>query len=195
MDPSVPPSISSQASRFLELLDLWNATHSLTALPKETRFEELVLDACALLPHLGQLPAGARLVDFGTGMGIPSIILALARPDLQVVALDKSKKKAAFVRQAALELGLHNLTLAIGRAEELTPLGADLGTAKAVGSLELLAAWWLRHGKAGAPLLLPKGSDWDREPCPAGWDLRAHAYHLPTRGDRVVLQLNQKPVP
>lgn len=195
MVPSVPDSVLAQAPRFLDLLDRWNATHALTALAPETRWEELILDACALLPHLSSLPPGSAVADFGTGMGIPAAVLALARPDLQVTALDKSRKKIAFVRQAALELQIPNLVPLAARAEELPPLRADFGTAKAVGSLEMLCGWWSRHGKPAAPLLLLKGEEWRSEPCPRGWTLEATPYALPTRGERWILRLERKPGP
>ena len=102
MQPVLPDALAPTVQAFLELLERWNRTHALTALPLEVRFEELILDACALLPHLPQGPG--RVVDFGTGMGIPAVVLAAARTDLEVVALDKARKKVAFVRQAALEL-------------------------------------------------------------------------------------------
>jgi len=179
--------------RFLELLDHWNRTHALTALPETSRFEELILDSWALVPYLADLAPGAKVVDFGTGMGIPAIVLAIARPDVKVVALDKSKKKIAFVRQAALELGLHNLEPVAARAEELPPLEASLGVSKAVGSPALLAQWWSRHGQAGKPLLALKGDSWPQEEGPgAGWELQPRPYRLPTRGSRVILELRQK---
>lgn len=193
MEPVVPPSILAPTQRFLALLDHWNARHALTALPPDHRFEELIQDACALLPHLAALPAGSRVVDFGTGMGIPALILALARPDLEIYAVDKSKKKIAFVRQAVLELGLKNLTAVSGRCEEVQPLKADLGTAKAVGSLTLLTSWWTRHGKPESPLLLLKGEAGATEDCPQGWKSESCPYRLPTRGNRVILRIQKEP--
>jgi 16S rRNA (guanine527-N7)-methyltransferase len=124
-------------------------------------------------------------------MGIPAVLIALARPDLAVIALDKSNKKMAFVRQAGLELHLTNLVPMVGRAEQVPPLAAHAGVAKAVGSLDLLCAWWRRHGLPGAPFLALKGP---QEPVgtgavPSGFTLRAHPYQLPTRGQRQVLEL------
>ena len=191
MEPIVPSSVTTSASQFLDLLDHWNATHALTALPPGARFEELIQDACALLPHLEHLPSGARVVDFGTGMGIPAAVLAMARPDLDIHAVDKSRKKIAFVRQTALELGLANLVPVVGRTEELLPMEASLGTAKAVGSFDLLTRWWLRHGRSGAPLLLLKGEGWRSEPIPRGWEIAVFPYQLPTRGERFILRLVQ----
>lgn len=185
MQPSLPASLAATAQAFLDLLERWNQTHALTALPPESRFEELILDACALLPLLP--PGPGRVVDFGTGMGIPAVVLAAARPDLEVVALDKARKKVAFVRQAGLELGLANLRPIHGRAEDVPPLEADAGTAKAVGDLDLLLAWWRRHGRPGAPFLALKGAPGLLPP--AGWRLSRHPYHLPSRGERAVLRL------
>lgn len=189
MQPTLPIPLLATAQAFLDLLERWNRTHALTALPPEVRFEELILDACALLPHLP--PGPGRVVDFGTGMGIPAVLLAAARPDLEVVALDKARKKVAFVRQVALELGLANLHPLHGRAELLAPLAADAGTAKAVGDLGLLLGWWQRHGRPGAPFLALKGAP--EAAAPEGWILTRHPYQLPTRGERALLQLMAKP--
>lgn len=187
MHPTLPPALEAPLARYLDLLDRWNRTHALTALPPAARWEELLLDAAAALPWLDALPAGARVVDFGTGMGSPAVVLALARPDLEVVGLDSAGKKVAFLRQAALEVPLPNLRPLLGRAEALAPLDADLGTAKAVGDLDLLLGWWARHGKPGSPFLAFKGPE--AEPVPSGWSLTVHPYALPTRGHRRLLDL------
>jgi 16S rRNA (guanine527-N7)-methyltransferase len=196
MSSTLPDPAATLCHQFLELLDHWNRTHALTSLPAEARFEELILDSWILVPHLAVLPAGARLLDLGSGMGIPAVVLAIARPDLEVVALDKSKKKMAFVRQATLELKLPNLRTVAARAEELPALAASLGVAKAVGSPRLLTAWWERHGRPGAPLLALKSETWAGEDLPGGdWVLEPHPYALPTRGKRVVLEIRKRTSP
>lgn len=191
MEPRLPATLDAPLGRFLDLLDRWNRTHALTGLPKSQRREELLLDAAVLLPFLEPLPPGARVADLGTGMGCPAVVLALARPDLVVLAVDASTKKLAFVRQAALELPVPNLIVVHGRLEDLPPLGADLGTAKALGSLGQLAGWWGRHGKPGAPFLALKGPDWGQESLPSAWTAAPHPYSLPTRGQRVVVELRR----
>ena len=196
MDSLLPDAVVPACERFLGLLEQWNRTHALTALPGPTRFEELILDSWALVADLAPLGPTDLVVDFGTGMGIPAIVLAIARPDLRVVALDKSRKKIAFVRQVALELQLPRLEPIAARAEELPPLGASLGVSKAVGSPALLAQWWARHGRAGAPLLLLKSDAWRQEELPgAGWLLRPRGYRLPSRGDRVILEIRKETGP
>jgi 16S rRNA (guanine527-N7)-methyltransferase len=192
MEPRLPSPLSAPLRRYLVLLDRWNRTHALTSLPQVERWEELILDAAAILPFLESLSPGSRVADLGTGMGCPAVVLALARPDLEVLAVDASAKKLAFVRQAALELPVPNLRAVHGRLEDLAPLEADLGTAKALGSLDQLMGWWSRHGKADAPFLALKGPDWSREPLPSGWEATPHPYTLPTRGQRVVVQLERK---
>lgn len=196
MDFNLPQTVLSQCERFLDLLDRWNRTHALTALSRDERFEELVLDSWALVPYLSALEAGETVVDFGTGMGIPAVILAIARPDLRVVALDKSHKKIAFVRQVALELALSRLEPVASRAESLPALEASLGVSKAVGSPALLAGWWSRHGRPGQPLLVLKGDRWGEEEQPGGeWSLVPRPYRLPTRGNRVILEMRTKTGP
>ena len=190
--PHLPPHLDAPLARYLDLLDQWNRTHALTALPRAARAEELLLDAAALLPWLASRAPGDRIADFGTGMGIPAVVIALARPDLEVVAVDASAKKLAFVRQACLELPVPNLIPVHGRLEVLAPLAADLGVAKALGSLAQLVGWWQRHGRPGASFLALKGPDWQREPLPAGWMATPHPYVLPTRGIRTVVELTQR---
>ena len=82
MEPTLPDWTLEPLARYLELLDRWSLTHALTALGKADRFEELILDSAALLPFLQVLPPHSRVVDFGTGMGIPALPIALARPCL-----------------------------------------------------------------------------------------------------------------
>ena len=191
MEPRLPADLKGPLGRYLVLLDRWNRTHALTALPPGERREELLLDAAALLPFLEGLPAGSRVADLGTGMGSPAVVLALARPDLEVLGVDASAKKLAFVRQVALELPVPNLKVVQGRLEDLAPLAADWGTAKALGALPSLAQWWGRHGRPGAPFFALKGPEWVEEGLPEGWRAEAHPYELPSRGRRMVVELRR----
>jgi 16S rRNA (guanine527-N7)-methyltransferase len=191
MEPRLPSDLAGPLGRFLVLLDRWNRTHALTALPPGQRREELLLDAAALLPFLAGLPSGARVADLGTGMGSPAVVLALARPDLEVIGVDASLKKLAFLRQVAMELPIPNLKAVHGRLEALPPLEADWGTAKALGPLGPLVDWWARHGRTGSPFFALKGLDWAEERVPDGWIAKPHPYSLPTRGQRVVVELRR----
>src|SRR5699024_4506908 len=115
---------------FLKQLQRWNRTYNLTAIrnPKDM-LQQHVLDSLAVLPHLdrwlaaGQtLPEAAlvRVMDVGSGGGLPGIVLALMRPTWQVLCVDAVEKKMSFVRQMRGVLALENLTAEHGRVEELS---------------------------------------------------------------------------
>lgn len=105
---------------YLVLLAKWNKAYNLTAIhDPERMLTHHLLDSLAVLPHVN----GPRLLDVGSGAGLPGIPLAIARPELQVTVIDASHKKAAFMRQAAIELGLGNVSARHGRVEDLGPAG------------------------------------------------------------------------
>jgi 16S rRNA (guanine527-N7)-methyltransferase len=189
--PSFPQKLHQTGETYLRLLDRWNGVHSLTALRPSARFEALLQDSAALLPYLESLPAGSLVADFGTGMGIPAIVIAAHRADIYVAALDRNQKKIAFVRQAALELGISNLKPICGSAESIAPLNADFGTAKAVGSVELLLGWWARHSKPGAPFFAFRGPKWDPSEIKGEWNYEAYPYRLPSLGERFIVKLTK----
>lgn len=105
---------------YLALLYKWNRTYSLTALREEDEaVGQHLLDSLAILPWV---PAGT-LLDVGSGGGTPGIPLAIVRPALAVTLLDSNSKKAAFLRQAAIELELPNVAVHGGRVEQYHPAG------------------------------------------------------------------------
>jgi len=118
MDLDLSPPIQGQLLQFLRILEKWNQTYNLTAVrDPEQMVPRHLLDSLAALPYL----QGARVLDIGTGAGLPGIPLALARPDLVFTLLDSNAKKTRFVSQAAHELGLKNVTVVQERAEKFHP--------------------------------------------------------------------------
>ncbi|TAK88155.1 MAG: 16S rRNA (guanine(527)-N(7))-methyltransferase RsmG [Betaproteobacteria bacterium] len=107
--------------QYVALLEKWNRTFNLTAIrePREMVSHHL-LDSLAVAPHL-RLPAGARLADVGSGAGLPGIPLAIANPDWAVTLNDSNTKKTAFLRQAAIELRLGNVSVHEGRVQDWHP--------------------------------------------------------------------------
>ncbi|WP_174876070.1 16S rRNA (guanine(527)-N(7))-methyltransferase RsmG [Vogesella oryzae] len=104
---------------YLGLLAKWNQTYNLTAIREEERMVSYhLLDSLTLVP---QLDGGTRLLDVGSGGGMPGIPAAIARPDLHVVLLDANHKKTTFLRQAAIELKLPNVEVITGRVEAYQP--------------------------------------------------------------------------
>lgn len=111
--------------KYLDLLGQWGRVYNLTAV--RDRAEMLLthlLDCIAVVQplqtQLAQLPLNGqpRLLDVGSGAGLPGLALAVCLPQLQVTCIDTVAKKAAFVQQAALQLGLKNLKAVHGRVEK-----------------------------------------------------------------------------
>ena len=102
---------------YLALLYKWNRTYRLTALREEQAVGHHLLDSLAILPFVPQGP----LLDAGSGGGAPGIPLAIARPELTVTLLDAKARKAAFLRQAVIELALPNISVHGGRVEQYHP--------------------------------------------------------------------------
>ena len=110
-------------SAYATLLQKWNKTYNLTAVRDAEGILALhLLDSLAVLPHLN--PGQGRLLDIGSGGGLPGIPLAIMRPDLAVTLLDSNSKKSAFQQQAVIELGLRNVTVVNARVEAFKPAQA-----------------------------------------------------------------------
>jgi 16S rRNA (guanine527-N7)-methyltransferase len=117
----IPSDADARLARYLDLLAKWNRTFNLTAVRDPERMViQHVVDSLAVLPSL-PLPQGGRLLDVGSGAGLPGIPLAVARPDAAVTVLDSSSKKTAFLEQARMELALGNLEVACARIESFRP--------------------------------------------------------------------------
>lgn len=103
---------------YAALLYKWNKTYSLTAMREQDKaVSHHLLDSLSVLPFIH----AGNLLDVGSGGGMPGIPVALARPDLRVTLLDSNSKKTAFLQQAAIELGLSNISVHCGRVEQYHP--------------------------------------------------------------------------
>ena len=146
---------------YLELLLKWNRAYNLTAVREpEAMLTQHLLDSLAVLPPLqrhlaqcGAAPDGRRdlppfsVLDVGSGAGLPGVVLAICCPGLQVDCVDTVAKKAAFITQTALTLGLPNLRGLHARVENLHG-PYDLICARAFASLRDFTTW---SGAALAP--------------------------------------------
>lgn len=123
-------------ARYAELLRRWNATYNLTAIrePSEILTHHLA-DCLAVVPALLRHRASGRLLDVGSGGGLPGVVIAVMAPGWDVTCVDTVGKKAAFIRQAAGTLGLANLHAAHARVEQLKAAPFDVITARAFSSL------------------------------------------------------------
>lgn len=123
---------------YLDLLHKWNQAYNLSAVrdPQQMVTQHL-LDCLAALPPLDRhlQRRSARLLDVGSGAGLPGVVWAVMRPDWQVCCVDAVAKKAFFVRQAAAELGLRNLRAEHARVEQLALPPFDAVVSRAFASL------------------------------------------------------------
>lgn len=102
------------------LLLKWNRVYNLTAIEDDKGvLVHHLLDSASVLPWVGE----SRLLDVGSGAGLPGIPLAIARPTLQVTLVDAVQKKVSFQRQTCIELGLNNVEPLHGRVESLSGKG------------------------------------------------------------------------
>ncbi|HET7307555.1 MAG TPA: 16S rRNA (guanine(527)-N(7))-methyltransferase RsmG [Gammaproteobacteria bacterium] len=154
---------------FVRLIDKWNHAYNLSAVraPAEMVNRHLV-DSLSALPYV----RGKRLLDVGTGAGLPGIPLAIARPAMGVVLLDGNGKKTRFCIQAAGELELDNVGVVHSRAEDYEPDERfDTVISRAFGSLADFAATAGHLLRAGGRLVAMKGNvtDEERAALPASW--------------------------
>ena len=119
---------------YLALLDKWNRVYNLTAVRETERMvSHHLLDSLAIVPYVET----GRVLDVGSGGGLPGIPLAIARPDLQVTLIDSIAKKTAFLLQAKAELGLNNVAVVTGRVEaHQDATGFDFITSRAFSDLK-----------------------------------------------------------
>ncbi len=112
------PETQTKLLDFVALLEKWNKVYNLTAVrdPRQMLTHH-ILDSLVILPFI----TGLRVLDIGSGAGLPGIPLALARPDLEFVLLDANAKKTRFMIQAIGTLGLRNVEVVHARVEKYQP--------------------------------------------------------------------------
>jgi 16S rRNA (guanine527-N7)-methyltransferase len=138
------------AERFAAILADSGVSHGLIGPREVPRLWERHVLNCAVI-HLA-IPVDQMVIDVGSGAGLPGLALAIARPDLDLHLIEPMLRRTNWLDMAVDELGLTNVKVYRGRAEEFAGvLSAPVVTARAVARLSELARWCL-------PLLLPGGS-------------------------------------
>jgi 16S rRNA (guanine527-N7)-methyltransferase len=176
----LPQGAPEQLLAYLDLLEKWNRTYNLTAIRDRGRMViEHLLDSLAIVPYVWP----GRLLDIGSGAGLPGIPLAIARPSWRVVLLDSSHKRCTFLQQAAIELGLRNVEVACERVEAYRPAAPfDTVVSRAFAETQHFARVAAPHLAPAGVLLAMKGLYPHEElaQLPAGVVVRAvHALAVP----------------
>lgn len=164
---------------FVHLLARWSRVHNLTAVRDPFEMISLhLLDSLAVRPFL----LGDRVLDLGTGAGLPGVPLAILEPQRSFWLLDSSRKKLRFVRQALLELGLDNVELVHARMETYRP-GRNFSTivSRAVAAADLWRAGAQDLLACPGRILLMRGRD--PQVCPpegpGEFSVRVHRLRIP----------------
>lgn len=190
---------------FTKLLWEENALHNLVS--RKTSPEDLqrhIEDSLKLLDFV-DLPAGTRLVDIGSGAGFPGLILAMARPEVEVTLVESDAKKSQFLNMVREELGLARVSVICRRVEEIgqDPLwreSFDFCTSRAVAAMNIMLEYGLPLIKTEGRLLLWKGRSFQDEIEKAQIALLAlggvlediYHYTLMEELDRVIISLRKK---
>lgn len=203
---------------YLALLLEANRSFNLTSITDpDAAWERHVLDSLTLLPLLAELPDDARVIDVGSGGGVPGIPLAITMPRVRFTLLEATGKKAAFLTRTAAALGLANVEVVHDRAEHAGrdrgrlvpgPAGSrspghreayDAVVARAVGRLATIAELCAPLAKVGGRVLLIKGRKADEELAEADAALAMlrveHAGTIDTPTGRIVVLAKHVPTP
>ncbi len=171
--PPAPPSAREVFSRALPLAEAYAGLLTREATvrgligPREVpRLWERHLLNCAVVTEL--MPEGSTVCDIGSGAGLPGLVLAIRRPDLQVTLVEPLLRRTTFLELAVSTMDLHNVTVHRGRAEELHgdqewAAGFDVVTARAVAPLDRLSRWSLPLVRPGGWFLAMKGASAQEE--------------------------------
>jgi len=128
------------ATHFVEILADTGVSHGLIGPREVPRLWERHVLNCAVIEDA--FPQGAKLIDVGSGAGLPGVALAIARPDLDIHLVEPMQRRTDWLTATVTDLGLDNVTVHRGRAEEfIGVLSAPWVTARAVARIAKLARW------------------------------------------------------
>jgi len=193
MDLPLSESQQQQLLAFLVLLNKWNKAYNLTAVRDErVMVSRQLLDSLSILPRV----TTDHLLDVGAGGGLPGIPLAIALPGKRFTLLDSNGKKTRFLNQCVLELGLTNVDVIHGRAEDCEPAQPfSQISSRAFTSLANLVAWCGELLANEGEFLAMKGQFPDDElaALPGSWQVKSsHTLAVPgADGERHLLILSR----
>jgi len=183
MQLSLSETRQQELLAFLSLLNKWNKAYNLTAVRDEREMvSRQLLDSLSILPWV----TTEHLLDVGAGGGLPGIPLAIVLPEKRFTLLDSNGKKTRFLNQCVLELGLKNVEVIHGRAEDckLEKPFSQISS-RAFTALDTLVGWCGDLLANEGSFLAMKGQYPDDEVAalPAGWQVSSsHSLEVPGAG-------------
>ena len=183
------PRAAGQLAAYAELLSTEGTLRGLIGPREVPRLWDRHLLNCAVLERL--IPEESTVADIGAGAGLPGIVLALVRPDLQVSLVEPLLRRTTFLQEAVDKLGIPNAEVVRARAEDLPPASYDVVTSRAVAPLGKLAGWCLPLCAEGGLMLAMKGASAEDELDSAEGELEAlgaEVWHVHQLGDGELAQ-------
>lgn len=162
---------------YLTLLDKWNRAYNLTSVrDTPAMVKRHLLDSLAILPFL----QGARIIDVGSGAGLPGIPLAISQPHCQFVLLDSNGKKTRFLEEVKRQLGLNNVEIVQNRVENYRPSTAfDTVVSRAFSDLAQMLHWTGHLTAENGIWLAMKGRHPETELAMIHQSYQVHHYPVP----------------
>lgn len=158
---SVSETIQKKLIHFLSLLSKWNTAYNLTAINEpEKMVSHHLLDSLIINKYL----RGHRIIDVGTGAGLPGIPLALINPEKNFVLLDSLKKRTTFLQQICYDLGINNIEIVTNRVQDYQPeLKFDQIITRAYAALPEMLKSTSHLAAAATQFLAMKGANFQEE--------------------------------
>lgn len=198
MGIAIEPSQQERMLTYLAEFNKWNKAYNLSAVrdPEQMLYRHL-LDSLSVLPHVRR-KSPKRVIDVGTGGGLPGIPLAIALPDCQFTLLDSNGKKTRFLFHIKTLLGLDNVRVENGRVEQFRPeSGYDLVISRAFASLSDMVSGCEHLLSSNGLYMAMKGIYPEEElAAVADWVnlIASHSLEIPgDEGERHLLALQSRP--
>jgi len=150
----LPDEICKKLGSFTKCLMDWNKIHNLTGAKTYKTIEEQIYDSIYPLTFL---PKQDSLLDIGTGAGFPGLMLSIVMPDTKCTLCEPLHKRASFLKFIVRELQIENVTVEVGRVEEIKIKPYDLITSRAVTDTKTLIKWSYPFVGKNTQMLFYKG--------------------------------------
>jgi 16S rRNA (guanine527-N7)-methyltransferase len=191
LDPAVSRETLGRLENMVDVLLHWQKAINLVGRATlDDVWTRHILDSAQLAPLI---PKNARiLADLGSGAGFPGLVLAVLRPELDVILIESDARKSAYLGEAARTMGLPKQPkVVISRIETAPPAQADIVTARALAPLGQLLVWAVPHKSDPAICLFHKGKGWQAELTAAmnDWEIEYTPHPSVTDRDAAILRI------
>ncbi len=159
----VSPQAFEKLTLYVAMITKWNKAINLVSPATIPHiWERHILDSAQLWPLILQTQKPTRIIDLGSGGGLPGLVLAMMGAE-QVTMVESDQRKCVFLREVSRETGLINVTVINERINQAGSITAPIITARALASLLDLTAWASPLIEPNGVMIFPKGQDWQEE--------------------------------